>query len=207
MGYWGEFVVVRSERSARQLDPLSHGFCRRGHDECIGFERERDDAWQVVPVRHGLPGTTEETVRRLAEQTGAPALICYVFDSDTGLLHGWSQAGGPWRTWFRPQFAAEYEVATDISYEDETGMPSTAYQAAWDEELDRIVRDMPEHTRRLATWATHAGWTPDPDAVYRALMRDDRGFAEEQFGELLDALGAPAYRAQACRQLQARPVR
>ncbi|MGW0665192.1 hypothetical protein [Streptodolium elevatio] len=193
MGYWGEFVVVRSERSARELDPLNGGLCRRGHEDCLGSERAYGDAWQIVPVEHGVPGETAETVRRLGEQTGAPALICYVLDSDAGLVHGWSARGGPWQTWFRPQYAAEYELPVDLCYEDETGMPATAYTAAWNAEHDRLVREMPGHARRVAAWAVEAGWSPDVDAVHHALIHDEPGWAEEQFHrQLLAAMGAPA---------------
>lgn len=193
MGFWGEFVVARSNEPLVELEPLSAGVCLDGHDSCIDCLRAHGhDGWQTVAVHHGLPGRTSDTLRAIAAQTGFPSLIVYICDSDTGRIQGWSAKGGLFATWFTPGLAAEYEVPSGIVYEDETGMPSTAYQAAWDSAHTRIVGEMPQRARDACTWAEASGWNPDPDKVLEILLADRIEFAEHHFFELLRAMGLPA---------------
>ncbi|MCF2528881.1 hypothetical protein [Yinghuangia soli] len=191
MGYWGEYVVVRSDRPALEIAVLSDGRCREGHEIGLCDVGSFGDGWQVLSVCHALPGSPPETVRQLGEETGAPALSCYILDDDTGLIHGWSREGGSWRTWFHPKLAADYEMPSHICYEDETGMPSTAYLAAWEAAHSQIVDGMPARATQMAAWATEAGWTPDGAVLLNELLSDEIGFAQAQFQVLLAAMGAP----------------
>ncbi|MFF7249934.1 hypothetical protein ACFZBU_39295 [Embleya sp. NPDC008237] len=191
MGFWGEYVVARSGRSLSELEPLSAGVCRDGDEGCVGVPRAHGDGWQTVVVRHGLPGHTPQTLRTLVERTGRPALVVYICDSDTGFVQGWSDGAGLFETWYTPELAADYEVPNDICYEDETGMPGTAYQAAWDAAHSRIRDEMPQRAREACTWAVAAGWRPEPAKVLEILSADCIEFAEHHFFELLRAMGLP----------------
>ncbi|WP_406290486.1 hypothetical protein [Embleya sp. NBC_00896] len=102
---------------------------------------------------------------------------------------GWSARGGLFGTWFTPELAADYEVPSSICYEDETGMPSTAYQAAWDSAHDRIVGEMPQRARDACAWAEASGWRPEPPKVLEILLADRIESAEHHFFELLRAMG------------------
>jgi hypothetical protein len=192
MGFWGEYVVARSEKPLLELESLGGGICRNGHDSCANCPSAHGDEWQTLVIHHGLPGETPETLKALAAETGHPALMVYICDSDTGYVQGWSAQGGLFGTWFTPKLAAEYEVPTSISYEDETGMPSTAFQAAWDSAHSRIVGEMPQRARDACTWAEASGWRPEPPKVLEILLADRIESAERHFFELLCALGLPS---------------
>lgn len=191
VGFWGEYVVARGDRPLPDLEPFNAGVCREDHDYCIGDPVVHGGGWQTVVVHHGLPGNRAQTLQALATRTGHPALAVYICDSDTGYVEGWSSRNGLFASWFRPRFAAEYEVPHDVCFEDETGMPSTAYRAAWDAAHARIVTAMPRVARDACAWARASGWRPDPEKVLGNLLDDSDGFAEHRFFELLHAMGLP----------------
>lgn len=194
MGFWGTYIVVRSERPATELRGLRAAAGR------VVWSRTGDDGWQVLQIHRGPRGwDTGELERPLVatvEQTGNPVLAAVVLDSDGAQLIGYSPEAGRWGGWLMlDRIICHIEPDTlPYAYEDENGI----MQVEVDEERvraaeRRLYRIGPPAARAAplaVRWAAEAGCAPSPAAV-RAVMEGRDAFAEDRFFRLLDALRLP----------------
>lgn len=165
MGFWGAYVVCRSETP---LDDLQAVIER--HDG-VDEHEHRPGGWQIG--RYPGPELADESpamLAELAEEAGAPALTGFVLDSDTVFVEGCSSTGGHWRACLAREAAEGYCEDDDEDFDAEFPLPEPAAQAA-------------------ATWAREAGLTPDPSGLLATFAEEDSDFAEELFFRLLDQLG------------------
>ncbi|MCX4974934.1 hypothetical protein [Streptomyces sp. NBC_00620] len=165
MGFWGSFVVCRSETP---LDELSAVVER--HD---GIEEHwrRADGWQVGQYPGPeLADDAPALLAELVEETGAPALTGFVLDSDAVHVEGFSVAGGHWKACLAREATEAYCEDDDEDFDAEFPSPEAAARAA-------------------AAWASAAGRTPDMPGLAEVFAEEDSDFAEELFFRLLDKLG------------------
>jgi hypothetical protein len=199
MGFWGTFIVGRSEQSLLGYPALTEV------SDAIGWHGRGSDGWQVVQVDNGPagwdthypPGAWEAMLTALMEQTGHPVLAATILDSDGGQLIGYSPRAGRWGGWLQldtiisaydlDDFSPEYSGAGDIH--DQAG-----YQRHLDALRQRLsaAAGPPGATAAplAIAWAAEAGLKPDAPAVAAALDGED-AFAENLFYKLLVALGVP----------------
>ncbi|MGW1213627.1 hypothetical protein ACWD5F_28830 [Streptomyces sp. NPDC002499] len=165
MGFWGSYVVCRS---TTPLDGIQAVVERLdGIDE----HELRPGGWQIG--RYPGPELADEgpvLLPELTEETGAPALIGFVLDSDTVFVEGFSTEGGYWRACLAREAAEAYCEDDDEDFEAEFPPPGEAARAA-------------------AVWARDAGLTPDPPGLLAVFAVEDSDSAEELFFRLLDVLG------------------
>lgn len=89
MGYWGYYVVGRSEQPLAELDALA------GAPGMV-LQAMAPGGWQVweYPSGDGDVGS----MNTLARETGAPALFGYVMDSDCVVVEAAAPESGAWTT-------------------------------------------------------------------------------------------------------------
>ncbi|MCG7205848.1 hypothetical protein [Streptomyces arenae] len=165
MGFWGSYVVCRSETP---LDGLQAVVER--HDG-IDEHEHRPGGWQIG--RYPGPELADEGPGMLAElaaETRAPALTGFVLDSDTVFVEGFSARAGHWRACLAREAAEAYCDDDDEDFAAEFPPAEAAARAA-------------------AAWAREAGLTPDPPGLLAVFAVADTDWAEGLFFRLLDLLG------------------
>jgi hypothetical protein len=99
----------------------------------------------------------------VVHDTGEPALVAYVMDSDAAHVDGLGPAGVRWTVYLHPDLAAAF------------GAPSLSQSAG-------------EAVEQALAWSAEAGLTADPAGVRTALSTRNT-FVEEALTQLLTALG------------------
>ncbi|WP_327718990.1 hypothetical protein OG381_28870 [Streptomyces sp. NBC_00490] len=162
MGYWGYFVVGRSERPLGELDALAGA-------EGLSLRVEASGGWQVweYPSGEGDVGS----MNSLARETGAPALFGYVMDSDCVVVEAAGPESGAWTTCLARTAMAEYIGA------DKEGLT-----------LEDYFLEPRDAAERAVSWAEEAGRAVEAEAVVEVLTADPDPLAENLFFRLLDRL-------------------
>ncbi|MEI5102029.1 hypothetical protein RB200_30300 [Streptomyces sp. PmtG] len=163
MGYWGYYVVGRSERPLGELGALA---AVRGE---LALLERRSDGWQVWECPSD--GSVDVgNMNVLAEETGAPALFGFVMNSDCVVVEAAAPRGGAWATCLARDAMAKYLGADDLTVEDYFLEPGDA-------------------AARALAWAAESGRTARSAALLDVLNADPEPSAEELFFRFLDRLG------------------
>src|SRR5262249_3537503 len=154
MGYWGYYVVGRSERPLAELEALAGA---RG----MVLRTAAPDGWQVweYPSGDGDIGN----MNTLARETGAPALFGYVMDSDCVAV----EAAAPDRGVGTACLARE-AMAGYVGGEDELG-------------VDDYFLAPADAAARAVSWAAEAGHTITAEPLLELLTADSDLLAENLF--------------------------
>ncbi|MFD6415088.1 hypothetical protein [Streptomyces sp. NPDC060194] len=130
MGYWGYYVVARSERALNELDALA------GVREGLTLHERRADGWQVWehPSRPDVPDVGD--MNKLAQETGAPALFGFVMDSACVVVEAAAPETGGWNAALARDAMGDYLAPEGPGVEDLFLSPEDAAEraAAWAEE-------------------------------------------------------------------------
>ncbi|MFJ2767475.1 hypothetical protein [Streptomyces sp. NPDC087300] len=164
MGYWGYYVVGRSERPLAELSAVA------GVREDLSLLVRRDDGWQVWEVAGGDGTRDVGNMNTLALETGAPALFGYVMDSDCVVIEASAPESGAWTTCLARRAMAGYLGDGGLTVEDYFLEP----------------RDAAE---RAVAWAAESGRTARTGPLLDVLNAEAEPSAEELFFRLLDRLG------------------
>ncbi|MEV0279976.1 hypothetical protein AB0I22_26785 [Streptomyces sp. NPDC050610] len=165
MGFWGYFVIGRSER---------------GLVECAVFDESRDhleltdtfaDGWQLWqhPPEPEL-GDIDSLVRGLTKETGAPALAAYVLDSECAVVAAASPSGGSW--------SACLGRATMARYMEQSEM-----------DIGELFLTPRDAASQGVAWAAAAGHIANAGALARVMAAEPEPFVENLFYDLLAELG------------------
>ncbi|ATL29983.1 hypothetical protein [Streptomyces formicae] len=164
MGYWGYYVVGRSEQPLAELSAVA------SVREDLSLLVRRDDGWQVWEVPGGDGTRDVGNMNTLALETGAPALFGYVMDSDCVVIEASAPESGAWTTCLARRAMAGYLGDGGLTVEDYFLEP----------------RDAAE---RAVAWAAEAGRTARKAPLLDVLNAEAEPSAEELFFRLLDRLG------------------
>ncbi|MDT0570381.1 hypothetical protein RM704_23435 [Streptomyces sp. DSM 3412] len=175
MGYWGYYVVGRSERPLAELDALAGA-------GAMTLCATADDGWQIWAYPTGAPGAGAAgdsggsgdvgNMHALARETGAPALFGYVMDSDCVVVEAAGPESGAWTTCLaRRAMAAYLGDGEGLTVEDYFLEPGDAAEraVAWAAEAGRAAVE-----RSLAEVLTSEPGPADPLAeniLFRLLDR------------------------------------
>ncbi|MFE7837191.1 hypothetical protein ACFU53_14460 [Streptomyces sp. NPDC057474] len=175
MGYWGYYVVGRSERPLAELDALAGA-------EGMTLRATAAGGWQVWAYQTGAPGDEAAgdaggggdvgNMNTLARETGAPALFGYVMGSDCVVVEAAGPESGAWTTCLaRRAMAAYLGDGQGLTVEDYFLEPRDAAEraVAWAAEAGRAVVE-----RSLADVLTSEPGPVDPLAeniLFRLLDR------------------------------------
>ncbi|WP_306317680.1 MULTISPECIES: hypothetical protein [unclassified Streptomyces] len=165
MGYWGYYVVARSERPLDKCEALS---AVRGE---LTLLEERADGWQVWEC----PGGGEQTrdvgsMNTLAAETGAPALFAYVMDSVCAVVEAAGPHSGAWTACLGRTAMAGYIGGDERALEDYFLPPADAAE-------------------RAVGWAAECGRKVAAEPLDQVLRATAEPSAEEAFFRFLDRLG------------------
>ncbi|MFF2507838.1 hypothetical protein ACFVTY_31410 [Streptomyces sp. NPDC058067] len=165
MGYWGYYVVARSERPLVELNTL--GGARDG----LALLDRRADGWQVWECPDGGGQRYDVgSMNALAAETGAPALFGYVMDSDCVVIEAAAPRSGAWTTCLARDAMAGYLSESELALDDYFLEPGDA-------------------ARKAVAWAGECGRTVEPGPLAAVLAEDPDPFAEPLFFRFLDRLG------------------
>jgi hypothetical protein len=165
MGYWGYYVVAKSERPLVELDALG------GARDALTLLERRADGWQVWECPDGGERRHDVgSMNALAAETGAPALFGYVMDSDCVVIEAAAPESGAWTTCLARDAMAGYLSADELTLEDYFLEPADA-------------------ARRAVAWAQECGRTVAQGPLADVLGQDPDPFAEPLFFRFLDRLG------------------
>ncbi|MFI7340015.1 hypothetical protein ACIBUY_19035 [Streptomyces sp. NPDC050085] len=166
MGYWGYYVVARSERPLKELEAL--GGVR---DELMLLE-ERAAGWQVweCPGGGGEQARDVGSMNSLAAQTGSPALFAYVMDSRCAVVEAAAPQSGGWTACLGRSAMTGYIGGDERSLEDYFLPPADAAE-------------------RAVAWAAECGRTVQAQLLLDVLRAEAQPSAEELFFRFLDRLG------------------
>ncbi|MGG7570250.1 hypothetical protein [Streptomyces sirii] len=101
MGFFGSFVIARSDRPLTELPAMSEA----GGDMCWSA---RDGEWQMVQLHGG--GRPADSI---VQETQAPVLVAHVFDSDVVAVEAAGPQGQRWECVLSPQTARDSYGAPD----------------------------------------------------------------------------------------------
>ncbi|WP_200301917.1 hypothetical protein [Streptomyces adelaidensis] len=149
MGYWGYYVVGRSERPLAELDALAGA-------EGMTLRATAADGWQVWEYPSGAVGdegggagsaADVGNMNTLARETGAPALFGYVMGSDCVVVEAAGPESGAWTTCLARRAMAGYlgDDEHGLTVEDFFLEPRDAAEraVAWAAEAGRVVVEQP----------------------------------------------------------------
>ncbi|MER6154953.1 hypothetical protein ABT147_05325 [Streptomyces sp. NPDC001868] len=172
MGFWGYYVVGRSERLLAELDALAGA---EGMTLCATAA----GGWQIWAYPTGAPGGEGGegsgdvgNMNALARETGAPALFGYVMDSDCVVVEAAGPESGAWTTCLARRAMARYlGDGEGLTVEDYFLEPRDAAEraVAWAAEAGRAATE-----RALADVFTSEPGPVDPLAeniLFRLLDR------------------------------------
>ena len=195
MGFNGDVVVLRSTEPLSTYTPYA--------DTAIHLTSavyDYAEGWRAVHVRHyKAPYTYEDAwIAELAQATGAPALVCNIFESDRARVRGSSRAGW-WEGWLDPGSASvaiaadRYDAFMQENYRGPGSMEDVDLGRLvidWEtEELRRLERERPATVDAAAAWAAVAGYRVPVEPIAQVLARRRDPFVEDLFFDLLGALG------------------
>jgi hypothetical protein len=157
VGFWGTFVV------GRPSTPLAdHPLIASLGGEVEPMENDAP-GWQSVSVHGADPAASAALLDALVADTGAPALLAVVVDSDFAHIDALATNGARWASLINRECAADYGI--------QDGRTET------DAAADAVV------------WAASAGITVANPAALAVVLGGDHTFAEEGFADLAGALG------------------
>lgn len=166
MGFWGSFVLCRTEQPLDEIEIIND------RDEGLEWSSSFESGWQVgqYPGNYILDDA-RALLEDLARLTGAPALIGFVLDSDCIDLRAYAPESGYFTACLDRESMAGYMADDGAVLADRFLPPDAAVSKA-------------------STWANAAGLDPDRDALVRLFTTAEADpFAEDLFFELVTALG------------------
>ncbi|MFI0717721.1 hypothetical protein [Streptomyces sp. NPDC021224] len=189
MGFWGHFIVARSERPLLEA-PVFDGLGRNGRAAAHTLWA-RPGGWQTLQLDPDSWNVSQ--LPALVACTGAPACTAWFYDSDMAHLTGLGTDGRQWEAWLRPDVAANLRVEDPEDMDDSSVWWSSPEFA----EAARLIRaeldaEVPDVAAGAIAWAASAGVGVADRARIEEVLRSEEGSAEDVFFDLLDALGFPA---------------
>ncbi|WP_055618435.1 hypothetical protein [Streptomyces phaeochromogenes] len=168
MGYWGYFVVGRSEQPLAELEALSGA-------TGLTLHQTADDGWQVWEYPNAPDDPAKGDVGNmndLAQETGAPALFGYVMDSDCVVVEAAAPESGAWTTCLDRDAMAGYLGG------NEDGLA-----------VDDFFLEPHDAVGRAVAWAAESGRPVPEEPLLDVLTSDAEPSAEMLFFRFLDRLG------------------
>lgn len=189
MGFNGEVVVFRSAAEPRDIAPL------------VGTETHElldvwplKDGWRAMHIRpYAQPYKYDaEWLAATAENTGAPVLACWVFESDVAHIRGLSHGAGAWEAWLNIPYGAEM-MTRDTVIEEWLELPQPEADRLWTRTVEaaaeRMAAGIPSAAMRAAEWAGQAGYAVPAGPIEELLAGPTELFVEVGFFKLLVRLG------------------
>ncbi|MFC7307334.1 hypothetical protein ACFQVC_24300 [Streptomyces monticola] len=163
MGFWGYYIVARSDRQLADLDALS------GVREGLSLHERRPGGWQIWEAAVPEVGS----MSKLAQDTGAPALFGFVMNSECVAVEAAGPESGAWNAC----------LARDAM---------AGFLAGDDKEPDDLFLPPRDAAERAVDWAQEAGCVPAAAADLVAVLTGPaEPSAELLFFRFLDRLGIP----------------
>ncbi|MEU5045064.1 hypothetical protein [Streptomyces griseorubiginosus] len=172
MGYWGYFVVGRSERPLDGLDALAGV-------EGLVLRESAPDGWQVWEYASG--DGEVGNMHSLARETGSPALFGYVMDSASVVVEAAGPESGGWTTCLARGAMTRYLGAGDSGDSGDSGGDGLA--------LDDYFLEPRDAAARAVGWAAEAGHMVAEEPLLDVLTSEPDPLAENLFFRMLDRLG------------------
>ncbi len=210
MGYWGDFVVARSDGPLAELPPfVARPGCSDDDKDCLTVCQVRPGGWQTAQMCHYLPGDDYQWwLKALVAATGSPVLIATVVDSGICQVRALAPSGTAWETFLDPRSSAlpdfldyylmdedgegsDADGGDDDDADDDDGDDDGGGGGGGEAAVERLLADVPATADQVARWAAEAGFRADTGALRAILGSEADPFVEDIFFQLIDACGLP----------------
>jgi hypothetical protein len=162
MGYWGYFAVAES------ASPLGGLACTRAIPG-LTLNRRLSGDWQVWEHPAEPDIEADDLALALSEETGKPALVGFVMDSDCVVIEAADSSNGAWTACLSPKAMAGYLAEDGQQLEDWMLTPDQAAAHA-------------------VTWARLTGRVVATAPLAEVFQKESDPFAEDLFFTLLGSL-------------------
>ncbi|SOD84264.1 hypothetical protein [Streptomyces sp. Ag109_G2-15] len=162
MGYWGYFAVAES------ASPLGGLACTRAIPG-LTLNRRLSGDWQVWEHPAEPDIEADDLALALAEETGKPALVGFVMDSDCVVIEAADSTNGAWTACLSPKAMAGYLAEDGQQLEDWMLAPEQAAEHA-------------------VNWARLTGRQVAMAPLVEVFQKEADPFAEDLFFTLLGSL-------------------
>jgi hypothetical protein len=162
MGYWGYFAVAES------TSPLGDLSCTRAIPD-LTINRRLAGDWQVWEHPGEPVIEADDLALALAEETGNPALVGFVMDSDCVVIEAVDSSNGAWTACLNPKKMARYLAEDGQQLEDWMLAPDQAAEHA-------------------VNWARLTGRLVTRGPLVDLFQKEAEPFAEDLFFTLLETL-------------------
>ncbi|MER7279311.1 hypothetical protein ABT369_33215 [Dactylosporangium sp. NPDC000244] len=192
MGFWGTYVVLRSDEPPAQVLPAITAL--QGADS-------RDGAWsagwRVWVVRDSAGSLPDDLLEQLHAVTGAPVLLGRVLDSSAVHVVATGTSVRLWEAWLQLKYAMGYLLDPPAPFDDDgnylgDGWSDPAYEAKVELTRSEILAQAPGGMAGASSaqaWARDAGLVPDAVEAIASVLDGRETFAEDLFLQLLQRLG------------------
>jgi hypothetical protein len=152
-----------------------------------------DHGWSLSRVGYDQP---PDHLTRLRDDSGAPVLAAEILDSSAAYVEGLGLSSPDWHVWLQLDSAMAYLITPPAPFDDDDNYlgddwsdPQYEREVA-DRKAQLLAAQPPDPAASARAWALDAGLTPHhPDEVRRVLIADRDTFVEDQFRDLLTAVG------------------
>ncbi|MEV0134850.1 hypothetical protein AB0H83_41135 [Dactylosporangium sp. NPDC050688] len=192
MGFWGTYVVLRSDEPPAQMLPAIRtlqGAVSRGGPWSAG--------WRVWIVHDPAGSLPDDLLEQLHAVIGAPVLLGRVLDSDAVHVVAAGTSAQPWSVWLQLDSAMGFLLPPPAPFDDDGNYlgddwRDPAYEAQVELTRGEILAQAPggmAGARSAQAWARDAGLTPDTVEAITSVLDGHETFAEDLFLLLLQRLG------------------
>ncbi|RIJ68751.1 hypothetical protein D1871_22545 [Nakamurella silvestris] len=115
MGLWATYVVCRTGSDLAEVSAITE------RSEGLDWSDERPGSWKIGQyLGHELTADSDDLLLDLTAETGAPALLAHVMDSNAAVVQGCDPGGGVWQAGLAVFEDFEYYLspaeAADMAY-------------------------------------------------------------------------------------------
>jgi hypothetical protein len=192
MGFWGTYVVLRSDESPAQVLPAITAL-----QGAVVRDGSWDAGWRVWVVRDSAGSLPEDLLEQLHAVIQAPVLLGRVLDSSAVHVVATGPSVRLWEVWLQLESAMGYLLTPPAPFDDDDNYlgddwRDPAYEAQVEQTRREILTQAPggeAGARSAEAWARDAGLGPDPIEAIADVLDSRETFAEDLFFQLLHRLG------------------
>ncbi|MEU0562321.1 hypothetical protein [Dactylosporangium sp. NPDC006015] len=191
MGFWGTYVVLRSDEPPAHVLPAIAAL-----QGAVSRDGPWSAGWRVWVVRDSAGSLPDDLLEQLHAVTGSPVLLGRVLDSDAVHVVATGTSVRRWEVWLQLKYAMGHLLTPPASFDDDNYLGDDWRDPAYEAQVEvtrlEILAQAPggmTGARSAQAWARDACLVPDTVEAIASVLDGDETFAEGLFFQLLQRLG------------------